>query len=111
MEGGLPLNLGAGWTWSIGCSFCHPSLRLHVAGWDGRDLVLAAGRQAGADGAAVARDRPEDPPVPVVAVVCFVGCDWQMPTAVVSTGVRGGGRRGRAEAALASAGFPGTGRT
>ncbi|MHB1911679.1 MAG: nuclease-related domain-containing protein [Acidimicrobiales bacterium] len=67
-------------------SFCHPSLRLHVAGWDRSDLVESVGRQGAAVGAVVARDWLEGPQVPVVAVLCFVGGNWCMPTDPVSVG-------------------------
>ena len=67
-------------------SFCRPSPRLHVAGWDRSDLVAAVGRQAAAVGAVVGRDWPDGCPVPVVPVLCFVGCDWHMPAALDSMG-------------------------
>ncbi len=67
-------------------SFCRPSLRLHVAGWDRSDLVAAVGRQAAAVGAVVSGDGPEGPSVPVVPVLCFVGCEWCMPAALVPLG-------------------------
>ncbi|MHB1446719.1 MAG: hypothetical protein ACYCTI_09225 [Acidimicrobiales bacterium] len=56
-----------------------------MAGWDRSDLVESAGRQGAAVGAVMSRDWP-DGPVPVVAVLCFVGGDWCMPADPVSMG-------------------------
>ncbi|MHB1446715.1 MAG: nuclease-related domain-containing protein [Acidimicrobiales bacterium] len=79
-------------------SFCRPSLRLHVAGWDRSDLVESAGRQGAAIGDVLERACPSGAAVPVMAVVCFLGSEWSMPAGWVMVGsvaVAEAGRLGR----------------
>lgn len=60
-------------------SFCRPSFRIHVEGWDRSDLVAGVRRQAEVVRGLVGAGGLGADPVEVMAVLCFVGSRWAMP--------------------------------
>jgi len=67
-------------------SFCRPSFRLHVEGWDRSDLVAGVRRQAELVRGLVEAGGSGPDPVQVTPVLCFVGSQWAMPASQAGVG-------------------------